>query len=347
MSGNYEHYISNNIKASYKRKLPCPAIYLIIIVFCWHIFSLSELLFPASFTKESTIESLYADENKYVNAHLTDLHFTGYTRTFLGNTIGYYYYTIRNEECYFVLLSPRSCEEGLPFISELTVPAALYPSNDTYQQLLDNVARDLGWTGAGIRSKVSPYYLSQPDFNPIGNTLLFLFIFGTGAYALISILLAVLYIKKPVLSPPCRDLGLYGDKEVLLEQAEEELATLPQLATEDIFITEHFFILVSEYGIAIIPIDQIIWIYKYSTMHKFFWYHFSITYTLHISANKHLYLRCPKNVKSDIDGIADYLAEANHDILVGFSEENRLKAQEIQGAPLKIEKIVNFLKKRI
>ena len=46
----------------------------------------------------------------------------------------------------------------------------------------------------------------------------------------------------------------------------------------------------SIYGHAIIPIDQIIWIYKYSTLHKFFWYHFSISYTLHISANKHLYI---------------------------------------------------------
>ena len=347
MQENFEHYISRNIQIFYKKKLPSPIVYLVILIIVWNIFSLSELLFPSPFTAKSTLTETHSQNTKYVEAYLSDLYFTGYTRTFLGNTIGYYYYTMRNEECYFVLLSPRSCEEGLPFISELTISAALYPGNDTYQLLLDNIARDLNWTGAGIRSKVSPYYLSEPDFNPIGNKILFLFIFATGAYALISVLLSVLYIKKPILSPPCHNLGLYGDKEALLEQAEEELATLPQLATEDIFITEHFFILVSEYGIAIIPIDQIVWIYKYSTMHKFFWYHFSITYTLHISANKHLYLRCPKNVKSDIDGIADYLAEANHDILVGFSEENRLKAQEIQGSPLKIEKIVNFLKKRI
>ncbi len=47
-----------------------------------------------------------------------------------------------------------------------------------------------------------------------------------------------------------------------------------------------------------------------------------------------LYIHCPKNTKSDIDGIIDYLAEANHDTLVGFSEENRLKVQAVQGKPL-------------
>lgn len=347
MLENYDHYISKNIKTYYKRKLFSPAVYLVLLLLVWHIFSLTELLFPASLTTSDTLESMHRNEIKYVNAQLTDLHFTGYTRTFLGNTTGYYYYTLRNGECFFVLLSPKSCEEGIPTISDIYVSAELSRGSSTYQTLLDNVAKDLNWTGNGIRSKVSAYYLSEPDFNPIGNTLLFGFIFATGIYALISLVLSLLYILFPWMSPPCQDLGLFGNTKKLLAQAEEELATLPQLATEDIFITEHFFIFTSNYGNAIIPISKIIWIYKYSTMHKFFWYHFSITYTLHISASKYLYLQCPKNIKSDIDGIIDYLSEANHNILVGFSEENRLKAQEIQGAPPLLEKLMNFLKKKI
>ena len=71
------------------------------------------------------------------------------------------------------------------------------------------------------------------------------------------------------------------------------------------------------------------------------------SYTLHISANKHLYIQCPKNIKSDIDGIIDYLSEANHDILVGFNEKNRLKVQEIQGTPMHFEKFIAFLNKRV
>ena len=133
------------------------------------------------------------------------------------------------------------------------------------------------------------------------------------------------------------------------KEIQVEKDSIPQdtLATDDMFITEHYFIETSKYGIAIVPIREIIWVYKHSTLHKFFWYHFSISYTLHITANKHLYIHCPKNIKSDIDGIMDYLAEANHDILVGFSEENRLAVQEKQGTPLQIEKFLEILKKRI
>ena len=347
MQENYEHYISRNIREYYKRRLFSPIVYLLLLAGLWVILSLTELFFPAALHETATLESTFKNDQKYVTTTLTDLHFTGYTRTFLGNTSGYYYYTKRNEECFIVLLSPKTCEEGLPEIGKLTFSAELIKGGDTFHLLLNNLAKDLSWTENGIRSKVSQYYLSEPDYNPIGNSLLLLFLLISGGYSLLTILLSLAFICAPVLSPACQDLGLFGNAKELLAQAEEELATLPQLATEDIFITEHFFIFTSIYGNAIIPIDQIIWIYKYSTLHKFLWYHFSISYTLHITARKYLYVQCPKNIKSNIDGIMDYLSEANHDILVGFNEENRLKVQEILGTPLKTEKIIRFLKKKI
>ena len=149
------------------------------------------------------------------------------------------------------------------------------------------------------------------------------------------------------MSPCCQNLVIFGSPKEILAEAEEELATLPQLATEDMFITEHYFIVTSPLGNAIVPIQEILWIYKHSTLHKFLWYHFSISYTLHITAKKHFYIRCPKNIKSDIDGIIDYLAEANHDILVGFSEKNRLKVQADQGKPFHIEKIAALLRRKV
>ena len=166
-------------------------------------------------------------------------------------------------------------------------------------------------------------------------------------YSVACIIIFSVYIAFPVLSLPIQKTRAYGKPAEILAEAEEELATLPQLATEDMFITEHYFIETSSYGVAIVPIDAIIWIYKYSTMHKFLWHHFSITYTLHITAGKRHYIKCPKNIKSDIDGIMDYLAEANHNILVGFSEENRLKVEEIQNDFDIIRKISGFLSKRV
>lgn len=347
MLENYEHYITKNIKALYKRRIIYPILYIITILVLWFYFSLSDLLFPISLADPGELSTIAKERVQYVHTSIQDLHFTGYTQTRHGRTTGYYYYAKSKDGCLIVLLSPTTCEQGLPSIDSVSLTGKVIHGGTSFSTLLENLSTDLNWTSQGITSKVSSYYLSEPGYNFLANVFLFVVIFATGGYALVCVIMFILYMYVPILSPPCQNLALFGHPKELLAQAEEELATLPQLATEDMFITEHYFIETSKYGIAIIPIDQIIWIYKYSTLHQFFWYHFSISYTLHITANKHLYIRCPKNIKSDIDGVMDYLAEANHNILVGFNEKNRLKVQEIQGTPMHFEKLIALLKKRI
>ncbi len=347
MIDNYEHYITRNIRAYYKRRFVAPICYLLLLAILWLVFPLQEILHPAPFTAADTLESAYEKNKEYVTVTFNNLTFTGYTSSQFGSTNGYWYYEVRNRKCYLVLLTPDTCEEGLPTIDSVTTTCCIEKGNRLYNELLTNLATDLDWTVSGITSQVSDYYFSEPDYNLFSNTLLFIVYFGTGIFALLSLLKYMLYALFPVLSPPCQNLIVYGNPFELLAEAEEELATLPQLATEDMFITEHYFIMTSPYGNAFVPIKEILWIYKYSTLSKFLWYHFSISYTLHISANKHLFIQCPKNIKSDIDGIIDYLAEANHNIMVGFSEENRLKAQANQGKPFHIEKLFAFLRRKV
>lgn len=290
---------------------------------------------------------MYSTSNRYVTASLSDLEFTGYTKTRMGATVGYYYYCNYGNQVIIVLLSPYTCEQGLPTIESLSITGKIVEGGESYASLLTTLSTDLEWTTEGITNQLTNYYLSEPDYSMPTTIFLFVVYFGTMGYALLSLIVYAIYIKFPNLAPACQNLIVFGNPKKMLEEAEEELATLPQLATEDMFITEHYFIETSQYGNAIVPIKEILWIYKYSTLHKFLWYHFSISYTLHISANKHMYIHCPKNIKSDIDGIIDYLSEANHDILVGFNEENRLKVQAVQGKPLHIEKLYAFLRRKI
>lgn len=344
MIENYQNYITRSIKSVYKHRLIAPTIYIALLVVLWLVFPVSHMIFPLNTSSYKEIITNYHEGDTYIETRLSDLYFTGYTNTQYGQTTGYYYYTLVDDNCIFVLLSPRTCEEGLPYIETTHIRARILQQGKAYQQLTDALAADLSWTSSGIQSKVSSYILSEPAFYTVFSTITMLLFVASGLYALVVVLLSLLYVLFPVLSPPCRRLGRFGKPAQLLAQAEEELATLPQLATEDMFITEHYFIEVADSGIAVVPIQEIIWIYKHSTLHKIFWYHFNISYTLHITTNKHLHIQCPKNIKSDIDGIIDYLAEANHDILVGFSEKNRLKVQQIQETKINFEKLIGFFK---
>lgn len=347
MTNQFDHYISNSIKSLYRHKLFSPIIYLILLTVLWIYFPISSIVFPTVITPGDSLDKLYQSNERYVKTTLTDLNFTGYTQEVFGQTHGYYYYTIHGGKGMIVLLSPKTSEEGLPNIDKITIHAKIDKSNPGYKELLSSMADDLKWTASGITEKTMPYYISEPGFR-YGISMFLIFLFAaSGIYSLMMIILYIMYIFFPHLAPPCAQLARFGRPKELLAQAEEELATLPQLATEDMFITEHYFIVISTDGIAFVPIQEIIWIYKHSTLHKFFWYHFSISYTMCIAANRHLYIQCPKNQKSDIDGIMDYLEEANHNILSGFNEKNRLKVQAIQGTPLQFEKLIALLKKRI
>lgn len=347
MTKNFDHYITRNIRAFYKRRLWAPLIYIALLAVLWYLFPLSDIFVPKDLTGHQTLEDAYENGHRYVTTTVSDLTFTGYTSTRFGSTNGYFYYGKNSEGCFIVLLTPKTCEEGLPTIEEIDIRCRIMKTNASYRSLLAELAKDLDWTENGIHNQLPNYYFSEPDFNPIVTSILFLIYYGSLIYSIICLAIYILYILLPVLSPPCQNLVVFGNPKRQLDEAEDELATLPQLATEDMFITEHYFILTSPYGNAIVPIQEILWIYKYSTLHKFLWYHFSISYTLHISANKHFFLQCPKNMKSDIDGIIDYLSEANQDILVGFTEKNRAQVEAIQGKPFHIEKIYAFLRKKI
>lgn len=345
MIENYEHYITKNIKSFYKRRIFSPLVYLITLAILWFSFSLGDIIKPSVINKYTSFESAFNSSSRYVKASLSDLYFTGYTSKENDDITGYYYYCMRNDNCSIVLLSPSSCEEGLPYIEEASIVGKLVRGKESYSRFIAEFSKDLEWDEAGLVSSVSDYYLNEPEYHIRTTVVMFAFYFTTLAYALICLLYYIACIFFPVLSATCQNLIVFGNPRQMLAEAENELATLPQLATEDMFITEHYFIMTSPYGNAIIPIDKILWIYKYSTLHKILWYHFSISYTLNICADKHIYIHCPKNTKSDIDGIIDYLSEANHKILVGFNEENRLKVQNIQGKPLHIEKLIALKKK--
>jgi hypothetical protein len=77
MPENYDHYITKNIKALYKRRLFSPIVYLIIVIVLWHVFSLTDLLFPVQLTDDVPLESAYRNDAANMHTTLTDLKFTG------------------------------------------------------------------------------------------------------------------------------------------------------------------------------------------------------------------------------------------------------------------------------
>ncbi len=339
--------ITRKIKNTYKSRLINPILYLLFLLAIWLYTPISQIIFPVHLDNISTLSEAYRDGTRFAYLNLKDLYFTGYTRTGLLGTSGYYYYTVDDDVYSFVLLSPKTCEEGLPTVEKADVYVNLKQNNNSLNSLYSAIASDLNWSEVGTMNSASPIFISEPAYYPAESRVLAFWFFVTLVYAIYSAAVYFVYALFPMASPTVKQLKMYGNGRRLFYEAEEELATLPQLATEDIYITEHFFIAFANKRVDVIPISEIRWIYKHSTLHKILWYHLRISDTLHITANKRLYISYPKNMQSDIDGIIDYLAEANHDILVGFSEKNRRKLQDESGLSRFWAGFLGFLKQRV
>lgn len=73
MPENYDHYISKNIKAFYKRRLAAPIIYLIVLILAWHFFSLSAVFSPDILPDDTSLETAFRGGKQYISTTLFDL----------------------------------------------------------------------------------------------------------------------------------------------------------------------------------------------------------------------------------------------------------------------------------
>ena len=128
------------------------------------------------------IADAYKNHHRYVRMTFTDLKFSGYTCETYGQTRGYYYYTTQKNNCSIILLTPHTCEEGLPTIDRLTVTGRIVKGKESYLALLSQLSSDLNWTETGIRNQLSSYYFSEPDYHLTTTRILFFAYFGSMIY---------------------------------------------------------------------------------------------------------------------------------------------------------------------
>ena len=106
MPENYDHYISKNIRAFYKKRLFSPILYLLLLLILWLLFPLHDMLLPKQLSENTSFEASFSARDRYVRTTLHNLKFSGYTSEAYGQTRGYYYYTTRNGQCSIILLTP-------------------------------------------------------------------------------------------------------------------------------------------------------------------------------------------------------------------------------------------------
>ena len=128
MPENYDHYISKNIKAFYKRRLAAPIIYLIVLILAWHFFSLSAVFSPDILPDDTSLETAFRGGKQYISTTLSDLKFTGLYPVHLRSHQRFIIITLcvtRNVSSY--------CYRQIP-VRRVCLPSKKSPSKERFQR---------------------------------------------------------------------------------------------------------------------------------------------------------------------------------------------------------------------
>ena len=323
-------FIQDNIRAFYRMRIICPIILIVVLVALSVATPVKTMFKPREAQRGASLEQLYEDNDTYLNVALDDLNFTGYTNESMGNVRGYYYYAKWGKKYVIVLVSPNSCQQGISHMDRYEARVKIEPEPKAFDKLFPLLAMDLKWNSSGISDHMESCLLSEPSahgFAVYASLLVYAVAF---IYGVVNFIAYLVYMINPLLSPFCRTLGKKKEAKERMEQAEEELSQRPQLASEDVFITENFFVEASETEFCIVPLKEIIWIYRHAGLHFIFGKVRPVQEALYVITKTQGPFKCVALRQEDIDGVIDYLSEANKEILIGYTEENRIKAEQIK-----------------
>lgn len=317
-----KNILAKSIRRFYTAKLFPATLFLAFVIYIWFNYPFMEIFFPDTVSSISEISGHYYSEKEFIKINPPTLYYTGYDYARHNDIKGSYYYTFINDKCVFFLLSPETSDSRQPELAGLSINGRLLDRSDVFEELLEHVSEDLSWTPEGLNGASLSIVISEIDYY-IPESMAFLVLLSfSSLIALYFFISRLIFSAAPYFSPACTHLRRSKSGPAMLLEANEEFLKGNVFTADSMFLTDNYLIELSRNGIAVIPFEKIIWLYKHSVMTRFLWFHPRLTYTLRIVSPAGS-TNIVKKDKADVDKIISKIHEASPDALIGFSEENR------------------------
>lgn len=301
-----------------------------LVIFSIPLFVLpfSNIFSPTILDSPKDFEKHALNGEQYVEITFPKLHYTGYNLVTRFNTKGYYYYYIKDEKVYFALITGKDKTPD-EVITNYTCRGKLAKRDADLRNVISNFANDIDFTVSGIYSVACPYLLNEAAYNLQLYKYLFIYEILVITAIAVFILINLIMYAIPELHPAFFKfrhitVGVHT-KDVL-----RELSHYKARAGR-IFFTKNYLVAFPKNDIIILPLDQIMWVYEHSTIHKLF-FRARITYHLHFIAQRNISASMTKCSADDIALVTEYLSTKYPDILLGYTQEIK---QEIKHKTLK------------
>ena len=300
-----------------------PGIFLIFCIFMLHVTKLYDLFSLPVVTNPAQAATEYHNGTSYVNARLSNLYYTGVNRTSGRKIKGFYYYCLYDNNCYYMLISPSvlgldgNSQTPPATLSEFNCKAKL-DSNIAEIDMLNNmVSNNLDWTSQSLNMMSSKVLINQYRMSQGREYILLALIAFVSLLAILHELIIVLSLINPLYSRTVLRLSRYGNKTELYQAACDEFESSHAYAP-GITLTDNFFIAYDKHNIHIVPLNVIVWAYKFGTMHTIMLSH-NISYSLSVVANDKKHYIVHHKTKDAVELVLNALQTRFPEILIGYS----------------------------
>lgn len=318
--GDFGKYIQD----AKKRRLIAPAVFIVFLFLIMHIFSIKNWLFPLKIAGADEAQGMYENGKSYVYCTPQRLLYTGIDHRKDGKVDGYYYYSLEDGRCSYYLIAARA-KSAQPVLQNYSLNARILQEDELASDLDRLMAQQLGWTTDGVDDVTSDYILSEIDYNRRNIWLISVMIAVSFTGALAHIVVLLYDMMNPYAASDFRFLGDKNERRDVILEANREYNERVLFMSQGMYITDNYFIYHAGEEFAIVPLEDITWAYKHSSL----WWaigtkHF-ITYNVRLVTIYHKTYVFRGKTKESCDGLLDSLAIQHPEILIGYSQENKIK----------------------
>lgn len=306
-----------------------PIIFLFLLIIAAIQYPIVNCLFPTNVDSSKSASELYKSKSIYIKTTTGKLYYTGYDYLKGSSVKGHYFYSLVDGKCTIYLFSTTYFKDAVPStIDNAQIQAMLLHNRSNQEQLLKLMAKDMNWTYEGLASCTDTVIISQLNYAIIPSAIILVFMFFAFSFSLAHILILLFNICKPEYAYTFVVFGHHKSRKKIIVDAALELEKLVYFESENMYITKNYFIYISKFNIAIIPIANMAWAYKYSNLHKYFIFG-EMDYCIKIYTKTKFQYIFRRKTKETADNLLAYLESRNKNMLIGYTYENRLHSKDI------------------
>lgn len=294
---------------------------IIAIVVCIVIFAIVPFINAFHPTYVKDIYNIDSDFN-YVNVTVHKLYYSGYD---LKGNFGKdysYYYSLENGRCIFTVI-PK-CDKDV--VKNYSFKAKVIDIDSNTKEVIESMSKDMNWTSYDLSNASSGIVLSAEAYSPIWYMFLFWLLLIVLFVAIKNFIKYALGYFNPEMYPICSFLGRAAQKDII-DEASSELDLGMYLQINDMYITENYFVNLSENQVSIIPLSDVIWCYRLGKISILNGLH-EHKYSLHFTIRTGAVVTVTGKTSDEALELINAIKATEYDIVVGHSDAKKRMAKK-------------------